>query len=132
MISPSGWRSLVARWVHASEVAGSNPAPAPRYRKGPVGPASEGPPGFAETLRARAAPTGEEIVRQDLTKKMKTNLERFHKGAHRHFCYVILHVGAAEHLVARGLVVRRDQAGFGRARASYDLTKAGRAALAAL
>ncbi len=68
-------------------------------------------------------------MRQDLTKKMKANLAEFRQGAHRHFCYVILHVGAAEHLVARGLIVKRDQAGFGRARASYDLTKAGRAAL---
>ena len=71
-------------------------------------------------------------MRQDLTKKMKANLERFRPGAHRHFCYVILHVGAAEHLVARELIVKRGQAGFGRACASYDLTEAGRAALAAL
>jgi hypothetical protein len=69
---------------------------------------------------------------QDLTKKMKANLAKFRKGAHRHFCYVILHVGAAEHLVARGLIVKRDQAGFGRARASYDLTSDGQRKLAAL
>ncbi len=76
-------------------------------------------------------------MHRDLTKKMKANLERFREPSNlpkgkRFVVSPILHVGAAEHLVSRGLIVKREATGFGRAKAAYDLTKAGRAALAAL
>ena len=70
-------------------------------------------------------------MRQDLTKKMKANLERFRSKASAEI-QPILHVGAAEHLVTRGLIVKKEATGFGRAKAAYQITKAGRAALAAL
>ena len=69
-------------------------------------------------------------MRQDLTKKMKANLGRFRELDFE--VQPILHVGAAEHLVARGLIVKTSDGGHGRARAVYQITKAGRDALAAL
>ncbi len=71
-------------------------------------------------------------MRQDLTKKMKANLERFREGGHRPAGDPVLHVGAAEHLVSRGLIVKKESTGFGRARASYSLTENGRRKLAEL
>ncbi len=69
-------------------------------------------------------------MRQDLSKKMKTNLERFRELDFE--VKPILHVGAAEHLVTRGLIVKTSHGGHGRARAVYQITEAGRVALAAL
>lgn len=63
-------------------------------------------------------------MRQDLTKKMKANLERF-----RTDLKPVLHVGAAEHLVARCLIEKDPGGGWGRARASYALTEKGQRAL---
>ncbi len=76
-------------------------------------------------------------MRQDLSKKMKANLERFREPSNlpkgeMFSVYPVLHVGAAEHLVARGLIVKKEATGFGRAKAAYEITKAGRDALAAL
>ena len=59
-------------------------------------------------------------MRADLTDKMKANLKRF-----RGHPQVVLHVGAAEHLVARGLIVKEPGGGLGRARAAYSLTNKG-------
>ena len=67
-------------------------------------------------------------MRQDLSKKMKANLRRFREGGAE--VQAILHVGAAEHLVARGLIVKNDTTGLGRAQACYDLTDSGRRELA--
>ncbi len=72
-------------------------------------------------------------MRQDLTKKMKANLERFRDNPQPGgTLQVILHVGAAEHLVSRGLIVKTSGGGYGRAKAAYETTIAGRAALAKL
>lgn len=68
----------------------------------------------------------------ELTTKMKANLERFRGGDHPPGGNPVLHVGAAEHLVSRGLIVKAPGAGFGRARAAYILTAKGTRALAKL